>query len=514
MPRTATLLALFLISIAAHAQPSQENLFTHLSTRMGADGRPWMDNLSGDFWECMGVNRFANAFARAEVEAVFHGQQPPDEAFFDAARTCGLLALAAPWDVEAQVQTRDLGFPITYQTPGITAVNDPFNRPPGVEQLADPSAVQLPDGRIVLYFAGDHRAAFQSTRWVSKSPIHSIEDPLEFEPEADYNLPTRLLWRQMFLLQDGSWRAFGNHDGIRSWDSSDGLDWTESTTPQVLVPPAADVRTQLGLSPNVMQFDSFLNITLLPDGSWVGVMPHYLESMEAPQPDPNGNGYNDPPYVLIYQSSDGFTWEYRSVLIGPAEGFVTQLATDVFMFTMSDAVLFSRDLESWTFGHAPHFHSYGVTLPDGWILHFGTDSRTGIPVEAFRTTFDPAMLPEAQWKLATWATIPSIEELRGEVSGVGTERTGGQPAFRMDLYPNPSRGRIQVEWTAAGSHQNAELTVLDLSGRTLHHARIAASGPGDQRTQMDLEVPASGVYFVRLAVPGQAPRVRPVMLLR
>ena len=499
-------------NVVVRAQADQENFFTHLATQELEDGRPWLDVLSGDFWECMGQRLFSDIHARAEVESVFRGDSAPDEAFFDAGWYCGLFTLAAPWDSGAIVDERDLGAPIRYDTPGITALNQMSGRPAGIEQIADPSAVRLPDGRVALYFAGDHRAAFQSARWVSKEPVNAVTDPISFEIEADYNLPTRLLWRQMFLLPDGRWRAFGNMDGIRSWESVDGLNWVESTTPQVLLPAPSEVRDQLGLPQNALQFNSFLNITRLDDGSWVGVMPHYSEAMDSVAPDPNGNGYNDPPFVLIYHSEDGFTWHYRSVLIGTAEGFVTELSSGIYMFTMSDAVFFSRDLAAWTFGHRPHFHTYGIPLPDGYTLHFGTDSEVGLPLQGFRATIDAASLPDAQWRTMAWENIPSIEELRGLTSGTGAPSQPDIHPAAIEVWPNPASHALTVSWDAVLMGPRPTLQLIDPLGRIVREERLETTGTGRQHYTLPLDNHAGGVFFVRIQGNGFS-ETRPLIRL-
>ena len=92
---------------------------------------------------------------------------------------------------------QDLGYPINYQTEGITAIplDDPsfLSRPPGISTLADPTAAVLDNGKIALYFGGDHREAFQSTRWVSDNPINSRPSSISFTIEADYNLTSTLV---------------------------------------------------------------------------------------------------------------------------------------------------------------------------------------------------------------------------------------------------------------------------------------------------------------------------------
>ena len=103
----------------------------------------------------------------------------------------------------------------------------------GLETLADPSAVLLDDGKIGLYFTGDHRASNQSSRWVSTTSISSVTDTISFQIESDYDLLTRLNWKNMFL-ENGSWTAYGAL-GVQDvstwykWSSSDGLTWTGQT---------------------------------------------------------------------------------------------------------------------------------------------------------------------------------------------------------------------------------------------------------------------------------------------
>jgi len=504
---------LLCFSFPARAQSTHENLFTHVAGQSMEDGRPWMDSLSGDFWACMGKRVFDDTGARAGVESVFMGHEAPTEEFFEAAWYCGMFAIAAPWQSGAMVESMELGAPITYDTPGITALNQMSGRPPGIEQIADPSAVRLPDGRIALYFSGDHRAAHQSTRWVSKEPVMSISDPVEFEQELDYNLPTRLLWRQMFRLDDGSWRAFGNMDGIRSWESPDGLNWVEAPTAQMLLPTPTAVRDQLGLPQYAFQFNSFLNISHLDDGSWVGVMPHYRESMDSPEPDANGNGYDDPPFVLIYHSEDGYTWHYRSAIIGTAEGFVSQIEPEVYMFTMSDAVFFSRDLMVWTFGHSPHFHTYGIALPDGFILHFGTDSTIGIPLHAYRTSVDVQAFEQAQWNTMSWEGMPTIDELRGTTSGVHVVTPSAVQPVSVAVWPNPTTDRVTVSWESAQMGPSPTLQLVDGLGRILREQRVSVAGAGRQHSSMSLTGLAEGVYFVRVSGRG-AVATRAVLRLR
>ena len=162
-----------------HAQSTQfENVFTHLKNKM-VDGRPLFDSFSGDFWDCMSVNLYGNKQSRSQVENVFQGNDDETEPFFNAAKRCGFFYLAAPYQHSLTNETVDLGLAISYSTPGITAQNSPFGRPPGIEQIADPSALRLPDGRVILFFSGDHRQAFQSARWVTKDPITSHSQSLQ-----------------------------------------------------------------------------------------------------------------------------------------------------------------------------------------------------------------------------------------------------------------------------------------------------------------------------------------------
>jgi len=183
------------------------------------------------------------------------------------------------------------------------------------------------------------------------------------------------------------------------------------------------------------------------------------------------------------------------------------------MFTMSDAVFFSRDLMVWTFGHSPHFHTYGIALPDGFILHFGTDSTIGIPLHAYRTSVDVQAFEQAQWNTMSWEGMPTIDELRGTTSGVHVVTPSAVQPVSVAVWPNPTTDRVTVSWESAQMGPSPTLQLVDGLGRILREQRVSVAGVGRQHSSMSLTGLAEGVYFVRVS-GREAVATRAVLRLR
>ena len=294
--------------------------------------------------------------------------------------------------------TTDLGYPITFDTPGIIAMpmDDPgyFGRPRGIETLADPSAVLLPDGRVALYFAGDHRAPGQSTRWVTTSPVDRASPSLEFAPESDYNLLTRTSWRNILRLADGDWVAFGLEnitDGLSRWTSTDGLAFGGRS--QVYSPSAYDANLD-ALGRVVPSLEGVPNSAVtVTSAGYFAVFEHLREGFEVegcpPACDLNGDGYESTSFIRVYRSADGVNWTPGAVITGPSEGEVVELTDGVLMLVRPDGIAhFSRDGDEWGFGVDTGVSHVDVDLGGETWLGFGTKSTSdgGIPAEI--TTFD------------------------------------------------------------------------------------------------------------------------------
>ena len=358
----------------------------------------------------------------ADTEAIFFGQAYPSDLtnFNNALYLSGWLQKTCPYDAANLGEIKDLGLVIDYNTPGITAIpmNDPgfFSRDKGLETLADPSAVMLEDGTIALYFTGDHRASNQSSRWVTTSAITTVSDSISFQIEGDYDLLTRLNWKNVFN-ENGNWTTYGAL-GVQDvstwykWSSTDGLTWTGETS-LLTANQISEKRTSNGY-PSEGTASAY--VTKISSSEYYAVFTGYREDFEQPSgTDMNGDGVVSGEYVVIYTSSDGITWTYHDIFHGGSEGAVTKTASGYYVFTSTAGCTYlSSDAKNWGYGfNAMLYGSIGelgssVLLDDGWRLVFGTSSNEGIPLKASKITVSTI---EEKYLQPMNSYIPSIDEI-------------------------------------------------------------------------------------------------------
>lgn len=358
----------------------------------------------------------------ADTEAIFFGQAYPSDLtnFNNALYLSGWLQKTCPYDAANLGEIKDLGLVIDYNTPGITAIpmNDPgfFSRDKGLETLADPSAVMLEDGTIALYFTGDHRASNQSSRWVTTAAITTVSDSISFQIESDYDLLTRLNWKNVFN-ENGNWTTYGAL-GVQDvstwykWSSTDGLTWTGETS-LLTANQISEKRTSNGY-PSEGTASAY--VTKISSSEYYAVFTGYREDFEQPSgTDMNGDGVVSGEYVIIYTSSDGMTWTYHDIFHGGSEGAVTKTASGYYVFTSTTGCTYlSSDAKNWGYGfNAMLYGSIGelgssVLLDDGWRLVFGTSSNEGIPLKASKITVSTI---EEKYLQPMNSYIPSIDEI-------------------------------------------------------------------------------------------------------
>ena len=358
----------------------------------------------------------------ADTEAIFFGQAYPSDLtnFNNALYLSGWLQKTCPYDATNLGEIKDLGLVIDYNTPGITAIpmNDPgfFSRDKGLETLADPSAVMLEDGTIALYFTGDHRASNQSSRWVTTSAITTVSDSISFQIESDYDLLTRLNWKNVFN-ENGNWTTYGAL-GVQDvstwykWSSTDGLTWTGETS-LLTANQISEKRTSNGY-PSEGTASAY--VTKISSSEYYAVFTGYREDFEQPSgTDMNGDGVVSGEYVVIYTSSDGITWTYHDIFHGGSEGTVTKTVSGYYVFTSTAGCTYlSSDAKNWGYGfNAMLYGSIGelgssVLLDDGWRLVFGTSSNEGIPLKASKITVSTI---EEKYLQPMNSYIPSIDEI-------------------------------------------------------------------------------------------------------
>ncbi|HRF16071.1 MAG TPA: GEVED domain-containing protein [Bacteroidia bacterium] len=94
------------------------------------------------------------------------------------------------------------------------------------------------------------------------------------------------------------------------------------------------------------------------------------------------------------------------------------------------------------------------------------------------------------------------------VATVGCKEGEMASANKLNVYPNPTAGVLNIEYTAEKG--NAQVTVLDLSGRvvmTQTHANVS----GQNNLQLDLSKVAKGAYMLNVQTEGSNNQVRVVV---
>jgi hypothetical protein len=81
--------------------------------------------------------------------------------------------------------------------------------------------------------------------------------------------------------------------------------------------------------------------------------------------------------------------------------------------------------------------------------------------------------------------------------------TGQEPPRNaFSVYPNPIRGRMQIEGPA--TQQNVQMTVTDITGRALIREKRAVNG----KTELDVSRLPAGAYMLRVETQQQQTTTR------
>jgi plastocyanin len=90
-------------------------------------------------------------------------------------------------------------------------------------------------------------------------------------------------------------------------------------------------------------------------------------------------------------------------------------------------------------------------------------------------------------------TVTGLTPQQVTVTQDGTTGIGENPASKLDIYPNPTKGNLTIISNLSGGNQD-DLTVMDINGKTIFENRVNAG----QAVSMDLSAYPGGYYFVRL----------------
>jgi hypothetical protein len=81
-----------------------------------------------------------------------------------------------------------------------------------------------------------------------------------------------------------------------------------------------------------------------------------------------------------------------------------------------------------------------------------------------------------------------------DIKPVGTSVNDLPGSGLFSIYPNPSKGNVQISWKA-GMNGEANVSVIDITGREVMSKEVKMSG----NTGMDLSGLQQGIYFIRVA---------------
>ncbi|MDM7924438.1 MAG: polysaccharide deacetylase family protein [bacterium] len=131
-------------------------------------------------------------------------------------------------------------------------------------------------------------------------------------------------------------------------------------------------------------------------------------------------------------------------------------------------------------------------LPEGWP--FAVASQAGVPVESKVIDVDGG-------KSIQFDAVPDAGDVvisRRESAAVGVRANPGQPMPRScQNYPNPFNPATTIEFSLPRSG-NAELTLMDATGRTVARLADGFHEAGTHRVSLDASGLPGGVYFYRL----------------
>ena len=86
-------------------------------------------------------------------------------------------------------------------------------------------------------------------------------------------------------------------------------------------------------------------------------------------------------------------------------------------------------------------------------------------------------------------------EPRNIVQDIASSVRAVKEAYAIDVYPNPSRGSVQVEWSGGAASEEFQATLISAAGN-----RVADwDGLRSTGTQLDLQTIPPGVYYLRVS---------------
>lgn len=157
------------------------------------------------------------------------------------------------------------------------------------------------------------------------------------------------------------------------------------------------------------------------------------------------------------------------------------------------------DMVSYEGSCVAPYSGMGVTIAESDTV-VAQDTLNGIP-QAPLKTFGISRYPNGidtnsdsvDFKRACITPGAANVNVASNCSGISSIQTNNGQTFGMMVYPNPSRGLVQVDFRGK-SVRNGNLAVIDMLGNEVKNFRINSN---NSKYSLDLSELQSGIYFIK-----------------
>ena len=215
--------------------------------------------------------------------------------------------------------------------------------------------------------------------------------------------------------------------------------------------------------------------------TWTSDPPGFSDTTLNPVVAPNA----DTKYkVEVY---DGFNYTHSELTVGVAPAPIVSLGSDQTVCPLDSILLTTNAIGNymWSNGsveHSIYVHSTGIGFDIRKIWLQVANDNGCVGVDSVNVIFD-------------FTKCTGVEEIHGNAS--------------LYLYPNPSKGIVNFEWSGLGPA--VEILVSDIHGNRVMDKTIEAPANELYKGTLNLETYSKGIYFFKLIDDGEV-MVRKILL--